>query len=607
MVIIAVTINLLKPKIKVDWTDNFSSFNDITDDVISFRIERSDLSYGLWNANVVLNNDDGQYSLNTFPPIDTEEGLHNGYRIYVNDKLRIYGRINQVVPSFSRVGDFLTLNCFGFDVEAVKLKAFPKFYHAYNSGSILNDQITQKSPSDLSGSGLTGPTTWLPIPDSSNMSMRDIFMECAENVGYISYFESLEKPAPARFFSKTDSSKQLNTILKRYLDHNKSQNNLMTGRAPREITTLKNYLMLEKPPIANARFTTNIPHDEDAWTEDYRGPVLGTPFWIPEVGTLTLDDDLNNHVAQGEFAIKCEGTYNNPPKFYLIPENSYYGQYINPDDEDVNRLSFLYKDVACFIAVTPKLELEDTSGYKINQTWSSSVTYITKTFNVGASHIGDWSGDTGSFTWDIDKIRLEDTQGSHDVADVPIIRIDKLRFYKSSGYDDTKIQDATSISTFGQAEDYLLLPPGYPFVNVYKWANQKLDMLKNPMRVLTVDAVIDPSKILEDDDVTSADFLPGWSLEVDIPHWKIEKVADGGIYWRILSTIEYFNKEFGYYVTFNLLPTTSESPEDYSRVEESRVLKLTHPDPLFGWVNSLQRMSRLKSTRNYKVRLGKEN
>ena len=146
-------MNLEKPSRKVEWTSNFTSWNNISDDVVSFEVAAEDLALGPWHFLLKLNNKEGKYGT-VFPSIGTEVGLYLGFRFYINDKLLGIFRANNIYPSFSdRTGDILDISGLGLGQEAFNKKCTEDKYPQYMADQIIYDQSSHIGLNDLSVAG----------------------------------------------------------------------------------------------------------------------------------------------------------------------------------------------------------------------------------------------------------------------------------------------------------------------------------------------------------------------------------------------------------------------------------------------------------------------
>ena len=75
-------MSLRKPSHKVEWTDNFTSWNNISSDLSELTMTVEDLSLGPWDFTLKLKNLQAKYST-TFPSVDGEKGLHYGFRFTI--------------------------------------------------------------------------------------------------------------------------------------------------------------------------------------------------------------------------------------------------------------------------------------------------------------------------------------------------------------------------------------------------------------------------------------------------------------------------------------------------------------------------------------------
>lgn len=583
-------MSLRKPSGKVEWSSDFTNWNDISSDLLDLEAHIEDLSLGPWNFTLKLKSRNAKYCT-TFPSVDGEKGLHYGFRFTINGKLIGIFRANALTPLFNEeVGDLFYVAGVGLGQEAFGKKCYPDLYPRYKADHIIYDQIGHVGLVDcgnLSDSFTAARDTVMILP-TGKPTLRDLIVGLEEDIGYSSYFDSTVKPAPLKFFAKTDTTKKLSLILKNILRDN--TNNILRGSEPRTTLTLRNYLTLEDYLDASVYFKTSIPNDEDAWTEALTN-IFGI-HWGVDVGVLTTDTGTK---VAGTCSIKCAASNYDLPTMFLVPANSMYGLAFNPDLEEVDRINFMWRNTVTDPEAAPRIKLYD------DQTPQKSIYYdFTKSDDawsgraiaVGAANIGIWSGDTGTFNWNIAKIEFSN-QAVHNGSKT--IWVDEFYFYLSTGYSDTILQNATSVTDYGRRDLEVPLPAGYPFLNMWQYGTDLLAKHKEPSRTFEPTCKLDPAKIYEDDAVTAASLLPGWLLQVDVPRLGLELVANGGCWWRILKTDYYLNTlpTGGLTIGFMLMSTEAESPEDYSVLNASRLVSMK--DPLRGAVMRLNSQDRTRA------------
>ena len=582
-------MSLGKPSRMVEWTSNFTDWSDISDDVARFEVAVEDLVLGAWSFILVLADKAGKYTA-VFPSIDGEVGLHCGFRFTVNGKLLGVFRANNLTPSFdASAGDILVVTGLGFGEEA-----FFKFCKACEYPMYTTDQIIYDQSSKIGFSDLTIPLTstapryTIFIPKSGRQTFRELIVELEDAVGYSAFFDSRQKPAPFKFFPKTDSAKRLDTVLRSVLGD--SNSNILSSKSPRMLDSLRNSLSLQSYGDVAVVFRTEVPNDRDAWTE-----ALSTLFgvhWGVSVGTLTVDSGTK---AVGAGSIKCTAGGTVRPQMSLFITNSYYGIPFNPDVEGVDQLYFFWRNTSTLPPFSPRVRLyDDQSPAKmIYKDFSESLdAWGGRQLNVGASWAG-WSGDTGTFNGNISQIEFFDpsTPSTCDKS----IWVDGLYFFTSGGYEADYLEDAASVAKYGKREEELALPSAYPFLNLKVWGDKMLLRLSSPSRTVTVRVKLDPALVMEDDGVTAASFLPGWLLQVHIPRWGIKQVSEGGVWWRILKATYFWQgPPDGFFLEFMLVSTGAESPEDYSFTDATRLLKLL--DPVAGRLRELRVADRAKNS-----------
>ena len=592
-------MSLGKPSRIVEWTSDFASWSDVSDDVARFEVAVEDLVLGAWSFILVLGNKAGKYDA-VFPSIDGEVGLHCGFRFTVNGKLLGVFRANSLAPSFDEsVGDVLVIAGLGLGEEACFKFCKACEYPMYNADQIIYDQGSKIGFSDLSiPGGSSAPRYTVFIPKSGRQTFRELIVELEDAVEYSAFFDSREKPASFKFFLKTDNTKRLNTVLRSVLGD--STNNILSGKNPRALDSLRNTLSLQDFGGATVYFRTDVPNDRDAWTE-----TLSTLFgvhWGVTVGTLELDEGTPRFLqptfmpAIGANCIKCTGHNADRPWFSLFPANSYYGVPFNPDVEDVDQLYFFWRNTLTTNPPSPQVGLSDTQvpAKKIYHAFSASQdTWAGRQLNVGAPWAG-WSGDVGAFNGNITEITFFDVSNPQYTLDKSVW-VDGLYFFKSGGYEEAYFEDAASIAKYGKREEELALPSAYPFLNLKVWGYKMLQKHSSPSRTVTVRAKIDPALVMEDDGVTAASFLPGWLLQVHIPRWGIRQVSEGGVWWRILKATYFWQgPPDGFFLEFTLVSTGAESPENYSFTDATRLLKLQ--DPVAGRLRELRVADRAKNS-----------
>lgn len=601
--VIIMSLNL--PTRKVEYTTNFAAWTDITDYTIEFHLKRQDLSLGLWEFTLILDDSEGYFSNGGLPAIDTEQGLHDGFRFYVNDDIRMIGRaIGIESEGSSLTGDVFKVYGFGLGQEAMNLQAYSYNYMASKGDYIIGSQFTQLTPSDISyTSPNTATITYMPIPDTGIPSLYDIIVEVGDLINYCATFDSTQKAAPLGFFAKNTAAKQLGITLQSIQDS--QTNNIISYRQSRSLIGCYNYVTLEQYEGHDISFTTEIPNLMDTadifsigdahWTEQING--LYNPMWYKTSGTAVVLDDTDPY--EGDYCIKCDGTYTAPPDFYINLLYTPYMTDLNLNTENIDSLAFHHKETTCIgVAVDPELSLEDDEGNIIYDEFSFSASWAQHSeAGTLVSPWGGFSGDTGSFTGIIRKIHFSDeADHSSYSGDDPDMFVDRLYFWEDGGNDTVFLQDATLVAAYGKRELRLPLPTPFPYINTYRWGLQVLNSLEQPMRIVEITTALDPALTMEDDDSTPADWLPGWSLELDIPRQKLNTLANGGKWWRILSSHEHWTPA-GYTVDFTLTPTTSESPDDYSQTSGIKILR--NLDPNLGRIKALARKQKFLTHKSY--------
>lgn len=583
-------LSLRKPSSKIEWTSDFISWNDISRDLNDLEVHVEDLSLGPWSFMLKLKSLDAKYSA-TFPSTGGELGLHYGFRFTVNGKVLGLFRANQFTPMFNTaVGDLFYVGGVGLGQEAFNKKCTPDLYPRYQADHIIYDQITHIGLVDclnLSDS-FTAARSTVVILNAGKPSLRDLIAGLEEDVGYSAYFDSTVKPAPLRFFSKTDASKQLSLVLKNILRD--PTTNILLGSEPRTEQTIRNSLTYEGPPDTPITINTVVPNDEDGWTEEVFN-VFGI-HWHAVVGNIDVDTE---NKMKGTCSIKGWAAGTDLPTMHLILANTMYGTALNPDNEGVDRLSFMWRNTATPAneppdpPAAPRLTLIDDEDHVVYQDFTKSDdTWAGRGFEVGSASSG-WSGDAEAFNWNIAKIEFSNQAVYNNPK---TIWVDELYFSLSDGYSDGSLQDADSISKYGRRDLEVPLPAGYPFLNMWQHGTDLLAKYKEPSRTLEVSCRLDPAKIYEDDAVTAASLLPGWLLQVDIPRLRLNPVANGGCWWRILRTSYRLDAVEGLTIGFLLLSTEAESPEDYSALNASRLVSMK--DPVRGSLLHLHEQDRIR-------------
>lgn len=571
------------------WSSDFSTWNDVSADVLSFEASVEDLALGPGSFILTLNNEGGKYG-SIFPSIGSEVGLHLGFRFKFNEKLLGLFRANSIVPVFDAAsGDLLKISGLGLGSESWFRLCYEDQYPAYKADQILYDQYNHIGFNDLSVPNNSSASRWtVIIPHSGRPSFRDLVVELESNLDYSAYFDYAQKPAPLQFFSKIDSSKRLNMILKSILMS--QENNILGGSEPRYDSSLKNYLTL--PLVANTAiyFRTDIPNGRDEWTEDVLDPVLGTYYWWAgnEATILGLETD-KDIVFYGAACIKGSAPTPYNINIYFKPEGSMYGQAFNADNEGVDQLKFMVrKGTSPDMEILPVIVLEDEDGHNISQLLDIEPEVWTGfQLGVGAGHWSEWDTGVGDFNGNIVKMYFKDVQ-AHEVSGTCTIWVDQLRFQLGGGYEQPYLQDSDSVSKYFRRDEELLLPDAFPYVNMKAWGDKILQRLSSPTRIVNLTVRIDPAQVLEDDEVTAASLLPGWLLQVDIPRWGIKSIAEGGVWWRILRTTYHWG-EGGIPIDLMLQSTGPESPDNYSFMDTARIAGMSDPS-LYNWIRSRENL-----------------
>jgi hypothetical protein len=489
------------------------------------------------------------------------------------------------------VGDLFYVSGVGLGNEAFGKKCYPDLYPRYMADQIIYDQITHVGLLDCENltDSFSAPRSTVVVPSTGKPTLRELIVGLEEDVGYSAFFNSIQKPAPLNFFSKTDTSKKLGLILKNILRD--QTNNVLRGSEPRTSTTIKNCLTLEQYENEDVYVKTDIPNDMDAWTEALTN-IFGI-HWGVDVGVLEADTTIK---ALGLASIKCSGTQ---PKMYFLPANTMYGLAFNPDNEGVDRLSWMWRNSTSVPVIAPRITLRDTEDYWISATFSrSDDAWGGRGIGVGAANIGLWSGEVDDFNWDIARITWEDEGG---LGGTRTIWVDELCFYLNGGYSAIYLQNADSVTKYGRRDLEVPLPAAYPFLNFYQYGLDLLTKYKEPARTLEVTTKVNPATVFEDDEVTEASLLPGWLLQVNIPRYKLHPVVNGGCWWRILRTSYYLNTlpTGGLTVGFLLMSTEAESPEDYSNLNAARLVSMK--DPVRGTIMHLNDQDRVRGRQLSKV------
>jgi len=561
-------MSLAKPKIDVDYTDTFSAWDSLNDYFLDAEVVVEDLSLGPWSFILTLDNKNGQLK-DVFSSMGSEYGFYLGFRFKVNNKILGFYRASTFINIFDPEGSMLKVVGYGLGYEAFRRKAYPSLYPRSKADWIIYHQIlTLGDITDCSYSieEYTAPRSSMFIINSAKPSLRDVIIVLEEDVGYSASFDSRTYPAPLEFHALDDSTKRLNIVLKNVLMS--QSNNVFAGSEPRTIDTVKNHLTLEQYKKANVYFSTRLPNIEDGFTEAIWS-VFGY-HWILDVGD-TIEADATDPY-EGDYCIKAVASGTDLTKFHLLPGSSMYGTSINYVNEDVNRITWFWKNsVITDSSLAFYIRLLDDDSHTISHTFAGATTWTQCTVLLGDWVADGWTGDTGTFNGNILQIILEVYQNPA-VSETKTLRLDRLYFYKNAGYDELYLEDAASMAK-GVREEELSLPAGYPFVQMKLWGDEQLVKLSNPNRMLNLAAKLDPALILEDDEVTPASILPGWLVQANVPRWNVNTVANGGVWWRIMNAaIRLPSLEH----EFLLMPTASETV-DYSALNANRLQSMVDP------------------------------
>ncbi len=192
----------------------------------------------------------------------------------------------------------------------------------------------------------------------------------------------------------------------------------------------------------------------------------------------------------------------------LLPKSGWGVNPFNPDSEDVNQLTWLWKNNSPIEDVSPRIKLIDDQDKVIYFDISSSTSWAGRQIGVGAANIGLWSGDVATFNWNIVEIRFEDL-GVHTSLDESIIRVDGMNFFKGGGYYELYMKDQASIDKYGEQMQELALPSAFPWLNMAAWGLKILQKYAKPLRILELTCLIDPATVKEQGTETAAKLYPG--------------------------------------------------------------------------------------------------
>ncbi len=551
-----------KPSFSVEYSQDGTNFTDVSSDLLSLEVTLQDLRAGCNQFTLELNNEEGKYD-SIFPAIPSEAGLNYYWRFKINGRTILIGKSEVVASELREDGETLQIEGTGLDGVLAERKAYPKVYRGRRGDDLIYDQFSLTGPEDVNySSPSTAGRVSLDIKESGKVSLRDVIQNVAEQLDYDAFVDCRTKPATLQFSSKGDQNKRLNVILRS--EPFSSQNNIVSIRQPRSLRELKNYLTLVKGAV----FRSEIPHDRDSWTEAVYSGV--DTYWVAVEGSVSVDEDqyLGNYCIKGEKRGAA-------PNFYLAILSTGYGTYFNPDNEDVDQLYVVYKNASGLSkSMQPRIYLTDEDDHTIYKDLSSNSSYGAVQIEVGSTNIGQWSGDTADFNWNIKWIGFTDTQTGYDYTDTVWIRVDSLYFFKSGVGDSYAKQDSASIAKYGKRELELELPDGFPWINMERWGNRMLVAYSKPLRVITLTVILDPNSVKLYQSEDAAPLFPGYSLQLKVPKWGINLAdEENGTWWRILRVTHRVSAE-GYFIDMDITPAGEEgtSTEDYSHVLGSRYM-----------------------------------
>ena len=556
-------MSLEKPSKEVEYSATGSTWTSLGDDVLEMEVRLSSLVQGVSTFRLKLDNDAGKYDI-TFPAQPTETGLAYLFRIKINGVTIIVGRSDEMGPELSAgEGDVYGVEGRCLGVELLNRYAWGPWTYPvqspYTAASIIQHQYSKVGWFDVDYSKPspdTTPTYSMEV-QARTRYCRDIIAELCEALGYEAHVDSRAKPATLLFFPKNDPTRRLNVLLQSILYD--QGNNIINAKIPRNLYTLKNKLYLREGQM----FTGTVPSDGDVWTEALTG-------WTALNGVIALDSGFK---TAGGNSIRGTASGSNGPMFSLDLGGTY-----GAVDVDALKALTLYWDFAVSRGKDKpdrskvKTLLHDSQGRTAMLSLSTpdSDEWLSYGIILGPGSEGIYDAIHEDFDWKISRILFGDYEPHYEPGDVKLW-VDALRFSSGVSPTESKTDDA-SVSRYGIREQEIQPPEGSHNVNLSQWGDLMLDKYSKPLRVLSLSALVDPSQVKLVDGVTPAPLAPGYSLQVDIPRWGVKKVADGGVYWRILEASHRFSARGGYTVGLELAPTEAFS-EDYSVLSADRYLQ----------------------------------
>jgi len=592
---------LARPNFTVEYSSDASSWTEVSDDVIEAQIKLRDITLGDSSFSVKLNNKNGQYD-SVFPTKPTEQGLNYYWRFKINGKVIGIFRSEELKSSFA--GDELTVEGYSLGKELINKKVPAKHYGLQKADDLLESVLSDTGITDVSfSSSSSAARTVYVAPSTGKQSVQEAIQEISERIQYSAYVDSTSKPATLLFHAKDDSNYRLNTVLKFNLAS--SSNNVLGGSLPRSITEVYNYLTLP----GNMTFAQIIPADRDAWTETEDGwSASSGEYYLVSSRVRGDSGDIDPPTSIGSRCEKGKSTMSQG-RFYIELDltATEFGSVFPCADWNATYLTFygMFRNSEAGIDNKVKFHLIDSSGNDIWQEYSCGGagsdfehelwTSISLPLNTATG----WNGDTGSFDWDnLKKFAFEDSSAGTPITTFPPeFYVDNLRIEMGTG-SANYLSDSDSISKYGQRELELKLPAGWVWFNLYDWVEDKLNLLKEPARIITLKCLIDPAEVTEYGGSTPKDFFPSYLVQLEADRWDIPKWEDdndNGTWWRILS-VEWNWSSSEFYCEVKVAPSGQEgaSSENYSYISGER-FRLTE-SPLWGYVSSITR--RIKGLMN---------
>lgn len=588
----------VKPYFDIDYDDNsgFSSPTALEADLVNFTITLNDLKLGLSTFELVINNYQGKWDA-TFPAvpdadesITAEAGLHDFIKFQINGKVIGIFRIEDIDPNVREDGTETLVfsgGCLGH--ELLRREAVSHTYLNETPETIITHFLTNAHSAyaiadvDLAPTVKDASPTRLlyKVPDTAKKSVKECILDIAEEAGYDIFVDPDQHKAVVRCIETGHADVKLNTHL--YFNKRKSTNNVTSASQPRRIRGIKNYLTYER----NGKISSSIPSQGFLFTEVLEG-ADGTAWWTVTGGGATCVVTLDYENKNSSSAIACiHAGPKTPihrigaqPKPKLTFSNTDLGSNLDISSTgfDLNKLEFDCK-IGPTSSVNVTITITDNAtptAHTATYTWAPTTSWAETSVAIG----GDWAGwgadggdGTGDMTDTLVDIEFASSGATNDIY------IEGLRFTDDpatiNGVDYTDVQtymvDTTSRDAYGRREQELKLPFHYNFIRMDLYTQRKLNLFKNPIRVISLTTpgstnYIDPATVVEDDGSTAAPLQPGYSIQFEADRWHIPDASDGdGTWWRILKVV-WHGVEGGLTCDLDITPAGTEgaSSEDYT-------------------------------------------